>query len=64
MKMDKKVSGGALPRYSGEELLKKVLFLDEGSKAEVGRKYKKYNDEMMRKFVEHNKKKNKKKRKK
>ena len=24
MKMDKKVSGGALPRYSGEELLKKI----------------------------------------
>jgi len=51
-------------KIGGEELLKKVLFLDEGSKAEVGRKYKKYNDEMMRKFVEHNKKKNKKKRKK
>ena len=51
-------------KIGGKELLKKVLFLDEGYKAEVGRKYKEYNDEIMRKFVEHNKKKKEKMRKK
>ncbi|HET8809508.1 MAG TPA: hypothetical protein VFM65_04500 [Flavobacteriaceae bacterium] len=52
-----------LIRIGGKDLLKKAIFLKEGSKREISEKYKQYMEEMMRKKVEFNKKKKEKKKK-
>src|SRR5699024_2896653 len=43
-----------LIRIGGKDLLKKAIFLKEGSKREISEKYKQYMEEMMRKKVEFN----------